>query len=291
MFADLRGADLRQASLLHAILAESKLVCADLRRINGWDLSLHGADLTNAKLDEADLTGADLNNAKLKGASLRGAGLQFSSLVATDLTDANLDGAFVYGVGAWDIRGQPESQRDLVITPNVDQAVTVDDLEIAQFIYILLYNKKIREVIDTLTSKVVLILGRFTEKRKRVLEEIRRELRKRGYVPVLFDFKKPRSRDFIETVSTLAHIARFVVADLTTPRIVLEEVPHIVRNVTVPILPLLARGSREPITLDNLRRNHRSILPTQRYRSLSDLVSHFDEKVVAPCERRVLALS
>ena len=45
----------------------------------------------------------------------------------------------------------------------------MDDLEIAQFIYLLLNNQKIRHVIDTITSKIVLILGRFTPERKAVL--------------------------------------------------------------------------------------------------------------------------
>jgi hypothetical protein len=66
-----------------------------------------------------------------------------------------------------------------------------------------------------LTSKVVLVLGRFTPDRKVVLDAIRDELRKRDYAPVLFDFEKPSSRDITETVRTLVHMARFVIADIT----------------------------------------------------------------------------
>jgi hypothetical protein len=86
--------------------------------------------------------------------------------------------------------------------------ITVDNLEVAQFLYLLLDNKNIRRIINTITSKVVLILGRFTPERKAVLDAIRDELRKRDYLPVLFDFEKPSSRDITETVSTLAHMAR-----------------------------------------------------------------------------------
>jgi hypothetical protein len=39
--------------------------------------------------------------------------------------------------------------------------------------------------------KVVLILGRFTPERKTVLDAIRDQLRKRDYLPILFDFQKP----------------------------------------------------------------------------------------------------
>ena len=36
----------------------------------------------------------------------------------------------------------------------------LDNLKVAQFVYLLLNNAEIRDVIDTITSKVVLILGR-----------------------------------------------------------------------------------------------------------------------------------
>ena len=96
--------------------------------------------------------------------------------------------------------------------------MTVDNIEVAQFIFMLMKNHKIREVIDTMTSKVVLILGRFTPERKRVLDAIREELRRLNYLPVLFDFEKPGSRDLTETVSMLAHMARFVSPTLRTRR-------------------------------------------------------------------------
>jgi hypothetical protein len=45
------------------------------------------------------------------------------------------------------------------------------------------------------TSKAVLILGRFTDERKAVLDALRDELRKRNYLPILFDFDKQRRDD------------------------------------------------------------------------------------------------
>ena len=49
-------------------------------------------------------------------------------------------------------------QKNLIITPHGEPAITVDNLEVAQFIYLLLNNESVRRVIDTITSKVVLIL-------------------------------------------------------------------------------------------------------------------------------------
>src|SRR5205085_2547400 len=111
----------------------------------------------------------------------------------------------------WDVNLHGAIQTNLVITPSTHPAITVDNLEVAQFIYLLLNNGKIREVIDTITSKVVLILGRFTDERRAVLEALRGELRTRNYTPVLFDFDRPASRDITETVQILASMSRFVI--------------------------------------------------------------------------------
>ena len=86
-------------------------------------------------------------------------------------------------------------QHDLVITAPDEPEITVDDIRVAQFIYLMLNNQKIRRIIDTITSKAVLILGRFTDERKAVLDALREELRKRNYLPILFDFDKAVSRN------------------------------------------------------------------------------------------------
>jgi hypothetical protein len=126
----------------------------------------------------------------------------------------------------------------LVITPLNEPTVTVDSLEVAQFVYLLLHNQKVRDVIDTITSKVVLILGRFTDERKAVLDALREELRKRNYLPILFDFEKPGSRDTVETVTLLARMARFIVADLSDAKAVVQELQAIVPQLpSVPVQP------------------------------------------------------
>ena len=74
----------------------------------------------------------------------------------------------------------------MVVTSEDQPAITVDNIEVAQFVYLLLHNQKIRGVIDTTTSKTVLILGRFTDERKAVLDALREELRKRDYLPRVY---------------------------------------------------------------------------------------------------------
>ena len=167
------------------------------------------------------------------------------------MEDATLTDARVYGISAWDLKLKGAIQRELIITPaDAPSTITVDDLEVAQFIYLLLNNDRIRKVINTITSKVVLILGRFSPERKAVLDALREELRKRDYLPIVFDFEKPSNRDLTETVSTLAHMAKFVIADLTDAKSLPQELASIVPFLpSVPIQPiLLASGGNGPCT-------------------------------------------
>jgi hypothetical protein len=162
--------------------------------------------------------------------------------------------------------------------------ITVDNLEVAQFIYLLLNNQKIRQVIDTITSKTVLILGRFTQERKPVLEALREELRKRNYLPILFDFDVPATRDITETISLLARMARFVVADITDARSIPQELAEIVPHLpSVPVQPLLLEGSAEYGMFEHFKR-YPWVLETYRYASSERLITSLGERVIGPPE-------
>jgi hypothetical protein len=177
-------------------------------------------DLTRANLSGCDLRAVDfrgvgLFKTDLSDADLRGANLRQSIMIGTNLNRANLTDSHVYGASVWDVDLRNSIQQNLVITPPSKGSITIDNLEVAQFIYLLIANAKLRQVIDTITSKVVLILGNFSPERKPILDALRENLRERDYVPVLFDFEGPESRDLTETVSTIAHLACFVIADLS----------------------------------------------------------------------------
>jgi uncharacterized protein YjbI with pentapeptide repeats len=277
--ARLDKATLYKTNLVFARLAGASLVEANLTEARlGADLT--GADLTRAKLIEADLVAAQLSDAILRDADLSGA-----RLLHTDLVNADLRGCTVYGVSAWDVDVTGAKQEDLVLLD--DPAITVDHLELAQFVYLLLNNEKIRDVIDTMTSKVVLILGRFTKERKRVLDALREALRSHDYAPVVFDFDKPMSRNLSETVSTIAHMARFIVADITAAQSIPQELVDIVKNLpSVPVQPLLAKSASPWALFDSLR-PYPWVLPVYRYASLSRLLDSVEADVIAPAEAKV----
>lgn len=120
----------------------------------------------------------------------------------------------------------------------------------AQFIYLLLHNPNIRYVIDTITSKAVLILGRFTEERKVVLDAVADELRIKNFVPIIFDFERSASRDFTETIKTLTSLCLFVIADITNPRSAPLELQATVPDYQIPFVPIIQEGEK-PFSMFN----------------------------------------
>jgi uncharacterized protein YjbI with pentapeptide repeats len=281
--AILSGADLSGANLLGAILSGADLSGKDLSGANLRGAILSGADLSRANLCGTDLSGADLSRANLNEADLSGADLSEAVLIETNLEGATLTGCKIYGISAWDLKLEGARQNDMVITPSGQPIITVDNLEVAQFIYLLINNKKIRHVIDTITSKVVLILGRFTEDRKPVLDAIRDELRRRDYLPVLFDFERPANRDIAETVSTLAHMARFIIADITDAKSIPAELQRIVPELpSVPVQPVLT-SDYEYALFEGLKR-YPWVLPTYQYENQEALLASIAENVIKPAE-------
>jgi hypothetical protein len=212
-------------------------------------------------------------------------------LVQTNFEGANLTGCKIYGISAWNINLIGARQADLVITPDDEPAITVDNVEVAQFIYLLLHNEKVREVIDTITSKAVLILGRFTLERKAVLDARREELRRRNYLPILFDFEKPTSRDLTETISTLARMARFIIADLTQAKSIPQELHEIIPDLpSVPVQPILQASAEEYSMFEHFKR-YPWVLPLYRYKSTKEVIASLQRKVIAPAELKAKKLS
>ena len=281
---DLSGAYLSRTNLHRANLSRADLTLANLS----------GANLSRAELSWTDLSGADLTLANLSGANLSGAYLIGAQLFETNLVDATLTDCRIHGISAWGVKlGAGTIQQGLVITPSTEPAVTVDDLEVAQFVYLLLHNEKIRRVIDTITSKVVLILGRFSiSERKAVLDALRDELRKpeRGYVPVVFDFEKPRSQTTTTTVTLLARVARFVIADISDAKSVLQELQAIVpHSPKLPVQPIIVAGQKEPGMFDSFEA-YPWCLKVYPYDNPAQLLAEVGDRVIGPIEAEVAKL-
>ena len=130
----------------------------------------------------------------------------------------------------------------------------------------------------------MLILGRFSEERKAVLDALRDALRQLDKTPILFDFDKPSSKDVLGTVETLARMARFIIADITDPSSVPMELAYVVRDLpNTPVLPLLLEGATEFSMFADLRRRHPWVMDTQRYRDQASLLAALPA-LIAPAD-------
>lgn len=274
--------------LKEAFLFQKNLAGINFRGAELYHAQLSHANLQGADLREADLRGARLALTNLKAADLQGACLMRATLIGTKLQRANLSGAIVFGISAWDVHLEGAIQRDLRLRPS--EPLTVDNLEIAQFIYLLLKNDKIRDLINTVGRKGVLILGRFTE-RKEVLKAIRTLLRDLGYLPIVFDFERPTDRDFTETVKTLAGMSRFIIADITKPKSVPLELQATVPDYMIPMVTIIQKGEKPFAMFQDLWTKHRDwVLRPLTYDSIEQLQRVFQKAVVDPANSKLLRL-
>jgi hypothetical protein len=289
--ANLRGAVFNNAYLRRADLTGADLTAASMRAANCRHATLPGATLTDAYLRRADLSYVDLRDADLTGADL-----EYTRFVDVNLQGATLKNCSIYGVSVWNVVGSPKEQSNLIITPSRvreddesadgrsnrrDQVITVDDLEVAQFVNLLLHNDKIRNVIDTIGNKGVLILGRFTPERKAVLDAIRERLRARNFVPMMFDFERPTQRDFTETIKTLAGLSRFIIADITNPSSSPLELQALMPDYMIPFVPIIQDNEKPFAMFSDLKQKYGAwVLNELRYDTPANLLAVLDRAVI-----------
>jgi uncharacterized protein YjbI with pentapeptide repeats len=279
------SADLRKTLLLETKFRRADFNQADLSQANLSEASFIDANLSGADLSDVDLTGAVLSGTNLSGANLSGAYLYRTTLVNTNLTRANLSNCFIYGIAAWNVHLEDAIQKNLVITLAHEPTITVDNLEVAQFIHLLLDHKKLRDVLNSVTNRGVLLLGRFGGGGLEVLQTIAAKLREEKYLPIIFDFERPQDRNYTETVKTLAGLARFVIADLSGPSVPQElyaTVPHF----KIPFVPII-EASRKPFAMAvDIFEYPWVIRPPVTFASTEELLEQLPTKVIAPAEEK-----
>jgi hypothetical protein len=279
-----RKFDLRRANFQGAKLVEADLREADLREANLIAANLMHADLRGADLRQAELNGANLTQASLANADLRGARLMHANLVKTDFRRANLEGCGVYGASVWDVKLDHRTEEsNLTVTPSGVSAITVDSLELAQFVYLMLNNENIATAINTFGEKAVLILGRFTPERKAVLNAIRAALQERDFVPIIFDFESPAQRDFTEVIKTLAGMSRFIIADISNPKSSPLELQAVMPDYMIPFVPIIQENEQPFSMFKDLQHKYgKWVLDVLKYDSAEGLIRVLDKAVIKP---------
>ncbi len=284
--ADLIGACLKGANLGQASLFRAKLTGAVLRQASFFKADLSEADLSQADLEGANFQEAVLEQTNLRGANAANANFCFATLLRTDLAGAVLDSCAVYGTSFWDVNMAEASQHDLDIMPAQQPVLSVDSLQTAQLVGMLLHHEKARYEVFSITLNTVLVIGRFPDERKPVLAAVKDALRRAGYSPLVLDFHLPGSGDKNEMVKTLGRMSRFVVADLTEDRRIGETLDAVVHFLpSIPIQPI-GQAGREKILLDSHYLKYRWVQPFWPFQDPADLAARFGREVVDPAERK-----
>lgn len=224
-------------------LRKAKLLGKSLQHYDFNDTNLRRANLSHANLSHASFRRADLRRADLPGATLIEADLTSAIMIETNLEKAVLNGCLAYGISAWNINLKGADQKNLIVSKINSPVLMVDNIEVAQFIYLLINNQKIRDVISTIGHKAILILGRFSPpERKDVLDSIADKLRQIGFLPILFDFEGAKERDFTETIKILAGLSLFVIADITNSKSAPLELQATIPDYKIPFVTILQSG-------------------------------------------------
>ena len=199
-----------------------------------------GADLSRSYFNGALLFSANLINTNLTQANFSGADLSGSNLSYANLYKADFTGCRVHAISTWKIRLEETTQLGLVITRQDEPTITVDNLELAQFIYLLLEHKKLRDVLNATVKKGILLLGHFQHGGLELLQAIAAKLRDMNYLPIIFDFPRPDQQNARETVKTLTGLSRFVIAELSGPSVPLE-LEATIPNFEIPFVPIIEK--------------------------------------------------
>jgi uncharacterized protein YjbI with pentapeptide repeats len=269
--SDLSEAELTECDLSFSHLSGSVLYKATIRKSLLSFCRMSYCDFRMSRINETSFMNSDLSGSDFKESDLSGSDLRCCMCVDVDFRKANLSGCSIFGISVWRAALDSTNQNDLIVTQTDESPITVDSIEVAQFIHIIMNNRNIRRVIDTIATKMVLIIGRFTEERKNILEHIKVELRQRGIIPVMFDFERPATRDLTETIATLAHLARFVIADITDARSVPQELMAIVPHLpSVPVQFLIHQDYEIFGMVEHFLR-YPSVLGLYSYRCKKDL--------------------
>lgn len=230
------GAFAEGLNLQGSVFEDSHFEEGDFSRAN-----FSGATFRNTKFNKTILTGAFFDDATFVNCNLNRVNLVGASFHIKEITET-----VVYGIAAWDMQTSDDmKQSKLVIEKTyalysdlIQQGkvpMMVDDIELAQFVYYLSNHKKIRDALNILNDRGVLLLGRFKDGGLERLYSMREWFQGKGYMAMIFDFLRPDNLSLTETVVTMAGLSKFVVVDLSGSSIP-AELQSILSQIKKPVL-------------------------------------------------------
>jgi hypothetical protein len=108
---------------------------------------------------------------------------------------------------------------------------------------------------------------------------------------MVFNFDKPETKDFTETVRLLAGLSHFVIADITNPRSAPLELQATIPECMIPFVPIIEEGQEPFAMLTDLWIKHRDwVFEPIYYSSLDRLITALDAEIIRPAELRFAEL-
>lgn len=215
-------------------------------------------------------------------------GVDFSSarMAGVDCDGAVFERCTIEGLGVWKASGTPRREEQLRADASDFGMLALNDLKIGPALFEVVRNDALPRLFELLSSKLVLILGRFAPAAsKERLERLRAEIGRRGYIAVVVDWELQGRFNATTIVSAISMCSRFIVADVTDARTVIAEVREALAQRPVAIQPLLLFGSPEPAFLRWARTDkYQQLLPTITYRDINDLIAKLDDEIIPACE-------
>lgn len=289
------GATLAHSNFENALFEDTNFVLANLHGANLQNSNLCNLDMLQSNLTEANLSGCSIQNTDLKYANLnktkvdnaifRQVDLQGAQFIDTSVNNGSFLDCKIRGISVWNLEGRIKQTSNLIISSDTEAFITTDNLEIAQFISLILNNRNLTNVIESLGSKGVLIIGRFSKERKKILDLLRSALKQRNFVPMIFDFDRPTNRDFTETIKILAGISKFVIADITNPKSSPLELQSTVPDYRIPFIPIIHKNEKPFSMFTDLHNKYDWVSRPLQYDSSDNLLRALDTGIIAEAER------
>lgn len=200
-----------------------------------------GATFRNTKFNKTVLTGAHFDGATFVNCNLNRVNLVGASFHVKEITET-----VVYGIAAWDLQTSDDMKQSKLVIERTYELYSdliqqgkvpmmVDDIELAQFVYYLSNHKKMRDALNILNDRGVLLLGRFKDGGLERLYAMREWFQRKGYMAMIFDFARPDNLSLTETVVTMAGLSKFVIVDLSGSSVP-AELQAILSQIKKPVL-------------------------------------------------------
>ena len=125
----------------------------------------------------------------------------------TNLINTTLKIVTIYRIAVWDVQLDGAEQINLAITPEDEPTIALDNLKVAQFLYLLLNSQELHDVHDFVIERGIQLLGRRGGSGLEELKTIATKAREHKYFPIIFDFDRLINCDLSEIVMTIADLS------------------------------------------------------------------------------------